>query len=344
MVSVVMPVYNEEKYIDKAVQSILDQDFDKEQMEAVFVDGGSRDKTVEILNRFKERYDFIRILDNPRKTVQHALNIGIQNAAGEYIVRMDAHSEYSNDYVSKCLYFLQTTDAVNVGGPMIARGKTPFQKVVAAAYHSPFALGGGKFHEEDFCGYADTVYLGSYKRETIMEYGLYDERFPRSEDDELNFRIAQMGGKIFISPEIKSVYYPRASLGALFSQYYEYGVWKPAVIKKHKKPARLSHLIPVLFVLFLMAGLLLSGLCGAWAVSSGSFLGFYLVAAVFGTVQGLYIALALWFSFTNKYADGFLNKLLLTLVHFVLHVSYGFGFLIGFFKFFMFGGLNNEGE
>ena len=322
-VSIVMPVYNEEQYIVKCVESILLQDFDKEKLEVVFVDGCSTDKTAEILNEFTKKHSFIKVYQNPYKTVQYALNIGIKNALGEYIVRMDAHSEYAADYVSKCLQFLKETDAVNVGGPMIAKGKTSMQKVIAAAYHSSFALGGGKFHEENFCGYADTVYLGSYKRETIIEYGLYDENFPRSEDDELNLRITQNGGKIFISPEIKSVYYPRASIKALFSQYYEYGLWKPAVIKKHKKPARLSHLIPVLFVLFLSLGFIASF--------------FNLLTAIgYSSILSLYLLMDIYFSFKNKYISGFTNKLILVFVHAVLHVSYGIGFLFGIFKFMIF--------
>lgn len=325
-VSVVLPVRNEEKYIEKCIRSILEQDFDKNNMEVLFVDGASEDKTCEIIKGYMQQYPFIKLLQNPQKTVQYALNIGIKNATGEYIVRMDAHSEYAPDYISKCLYYLKKTGAANVGGPMVARGKTPTQKAIAAAYHSPFALGGGKFHNENFEGYADTVYLGSFKRETIMEYGLYDERFPRSEDDELNFRITKNGGKVYINPEIKSVYYPRASLSDLFYQYYEYGVWKVAVIKKHKKPARISHLIPVAFVLFLVLGSILRALHP-------------LLTLGYLTVLALYLSLDIFFSFANEKAENWGTRLRLLLIHPILHISYGFGFLVGIFKFLVLKGI-----
>ena len=320
IVSIVIPILNEEKYIDKCIESILSQDYPKEHMEAVLVDGDSQDRTVEIINTYIEKYPFIKILNNPQKTVQYALNIGIKGACGKYIVRMDAHAEYAEDYVSKCIEYLEKTKANNVGGPMIAKGKNDIQKVVAAAYHSPFALGGGKFHIEGFEGYADTVFLGSFERQYLIDLGLYDERLPRSEDDDLNFRIAESGGKVYITPEIKSVYYPRDSYIKLFKQYYEYGVWKVAVIKKHKKPARISHLIPMLFVLYLVSFSILS-------------LFFKPALYVFLGVLALYILLDMYFSFSNKYISTFLNKLRLMYVHFLLHLSYGLGFWQGIFKF-----------
>lgn len=320
MVSVIIPVRNEEKYISTCIESVLKQDFSKENMELILIDGCSEDKTVEIINNFKENYNFIKVYENLQKTVQHALNIGIKNARGEYIVRMDAHSEYADDYISKCVELLDKTGAENVGGPMIAKGKTPLQRVVAAAYHSPFALGGGKFHDENYEGYADTVYLGAFKRETLLALNMYDERFPRNEDDDLNFRLAESGGRIFITPQIKSVYYPRSTCGEIFSQYFGYGLWKVAVIKKHKKPARLSHLVPISFVVFILLFSILS-FFSVWAKT------------VFSVVMLLYLGMNLYFSFKDTHLNTFFDKLRLAWVHFVLHISYGLGFLCGIFKF-----------
>lgn len=321
VVSIVIPILNEEKYIANCIESILEQDYPKEKLELVLVDGISSDDTLAIIERYKSYCPFIKVYSNPQKTVQFALNIGIMNAKGKYIVRMDAHSEYVADYVSKCIEFLEKTNAFDVGGPMIAKGKNDIQKVVAAAYHSPFALGGGKFHIENFEGYADTVFLGAFRKQDLIDIGLYDERLPRSEDDDLTFRINEAGYKVYITPQIKSVYYPRDSYSSLFKQYFEYGLWKVAVIKKHKKPARISHLIPLLFILFL----LFFGL--------GSLI-FRPIRYIFVIVMCLYIVLDVFFSFKNKYINSFKNKLRLMYVHFVLHFSYGIGFLIGIFKFF----------
>ncbi|MEI3541599.1 MAG: glycosyltransferase [Acutalibacteraceae bacterium] len=320
IVSIIIPVKNEEKYISKCIKSVLRQNFDKKNMELILIDGNSKDETVKIIRNFMNDYGFIKVYKNPQETVQYALNIGIKNAAGKYIVRMDAHSEYADDYVSKCVEYIEKTGAENVGGPMIAQGKTQTQNVIAAAYHNPFAMGGGKFHNENYEGYADTVYLGAFKKETLLHLNMYDERLPRSEDDDLNFRILENGGKIFVTPKIKSVYYPRSTYSDVFKQFFEYGLWKVAVIKKHKKPARLSHLVPISFVIFIILFSILSFFS---AIARNIFLFIMLI----------YFGLNLYFSLKNKRLNVLLDKFRLVWVHFVLHISYGLGFLCGIFKF-----------
>ncbi len=320
-VSVIIPVLNEEKYIEKCIESVIKQDYRKDDMELILIDGCSNDETVTIINDYIKRYNFIKLYKNKKRTVQCALNIGIKNAKGTYIVRMDAHSEYADNYVSKCIEYLEKTGADNVGGPMIAKGKTRKQKIIAAAYHSSFALGGGKFHKENYEGYADTVYLGAFKRQTLLDIGMYDEMLPRSEDDDLNFRITENGGKIYITPEIKSIYYPRSNYIDVFKQYFEYGLWKVAVIKKHKKPARITHLIPVSFVIFIFTFLILS-LFSRIALS------------IFASVMMIYFGLDIFFSLKNNHLDLLSDKFCLVWVHVILHISYGIGFLCGIFKFF----------
>ncbi|MFC3768610.1 glycosyltransferase family 2 protein [Paenibacillus sp. GCM10012303] len=312
-----MPIRNEEKYIVNCIESLMKQDYPKNDLEIILVDGCSTDKTKEILIGYQIKHPkLIKVIDNPNKTVQYALNIGIHAAKGTYIVRLDAHSEYANDYISKCVHYLKTTDATNVGGPTIVKGKTTLQKVIAASYHSSYGMGGGNHHNEQYEGYSETVFLGSYRKESIVRLGLYDENFPRNEDDELNFRIIKNGGKVFVTPQIKSVYFPRNSLKALFKQHFEYGYWKVAVIKKHNKPARITHLVPGAFVVFNMIGLPLSFL-------------FKPIAALYCAVMILYFTLNAYFSVTNKYTSGFYNKITLFLIHIILHVSYGTGFIYG---------------
>lgn len=319
-VSVIVPVLNEERYIKECLDSLLNQDYPKENLEIILVDGNSSDKTAEIIKKYTGKYNFIKLINNPQKTVQYAMNLGIKNSAGKYIVRMDAHAFYSNDYISKCIEYLKKTKAANVGGTTVVRGKTPTQKVIAAAYHSPFALGGSKHYDENYEGYTDTVAWGSFERDYLIKIGMYDERLPRSEDDDLNFRISERGDKIFVTPKIKSVYYPRDSFYGLFNQYFEYGKWKVAVVKKHHKPSRIAHLIPMMFVLFLVFGALLS-FCGSF------FRGAYF------SILALYVFINLIFSFKNKYTWDFTSKIKLFAAHFVIHVSYGLGFLAGIFKF-----------
>lgn len=322
-VSVVIPIKNEEMYIRSCLDSVLNQDYPKEKLEILLCVAPSEDRTEEIIHKYQTSYPYIHILENPKNTISCGVNIGIKAARGEYIVRLDAHTKFANDYISKCIEYLLKTGAANVGGPTAVQGKTPIQRAVAAAYHSPFALGGGKQHIKDYEGYSDTVSFGAFKKETAEAVGYFDENLILNEDDDFNFKIAETGGKIFITPKIRSRYYPRDSYKGLIKQYYGYGFWKVAVIKKHKKPARLSHLIPMLFVLYLIFGGLLS-------IFSKR------IRKLYTGILGVYLGLDIAASFDLKDVDpqdGILLRLRLILIHFLLHVSYGWGFLMGIFKF-----------
>jgi phosphorylcholine metabolism protein LicD/GT2 family glycosyltransferase len=324
-VSVIVPVFNEEKYISECVYSILEQDFIKissegeSNTEIIFVDGRSTDGTRKILEEICEKSPLVKVFDNPRKTVQFALNIGINAARGRFIVRMDSHACYAKDYVKNSVEILRLTGAQNVGGPMVAKGKSLIQDVIAACYHSPFALGGGAHHDVNFEGFTETVNYGTFDAVYIKSIGMYDETLPLNEDDDLNFRINETGGKVYVSPKIKYVYYPRSSFLSLAKQYFGYGFWKVSVIKKHGRPANIRHLIPGAFVFFLILSTILC-LC------SKKFLPVFIIPIA------IYLILSIYFCLTNKCLKGGLNKFLLLIVHVIMHVSYGAGFLLGIFK------------
>ncbi len=319
-VSVVIPVLNEKNYISGCLDSLLNQDYPKSDLEIILVDGGSTDGTIDIINSYTQKYNFIKLFFNSKKTVQYAMNIGIENAVGEYIVRMDAHAWYSQDYISECIEYSEVTHAQNVGGTTVVKGKSKVQRVIAAAYGSPFALGGSSHYDKNYEGYTDTVAWGTFKKEYIVKLGMYDERLPRSEDDDLNFRITESGGKIFVTPKIKSIYYPKDSFKKLFKQYFDYGKWKVAVIKKHKKPSRVAHLVPMLFVMFLI-------IFGISSVLVPKISYFFL------SILFLYFILNFYFSFSSRDVSHVWDKLLLILAHFVIHISYGLGFWVGILKF-----------
>ena len=319
-VSVVVPILNEKLYIRKFLDALLSQDYPKEFLEIILVDGLSSDGTVEVINEYVKKYDFIRLYTNPKKTVQYALNIGISQATGEYVVRLDAHTRHQSDYISKCIEYAEKTGADCVGGPMIGYGFNPVQNVIAAAYASPFSFGWSPHYRNDFEGYVDTVSWGCFKREKLLELGMYDERLPRSEDDDLSFRIIKNGGKIYLTPEIKSQYYPKENFRRLFKQFFDYGVWKIAVMKKHGRPLRIPQLIPMCFVSFLI-------LFGILSLFNSTC--FYLfLLGVFS-----YFITSFYFSFTSKRLSSFKDRLLLMWAQFVIHVSYGLGFWVGIFKF-----------
>ncbi len=213
IVSVVMPIYNEEKYIKGCVESLLTQDYPQNQMEWIFVDGGSTDRTKELLAEYQEQYaDLIRVFDNPRKTVPFAMNIGIAQSKGKYIVRLDAHAEYDKDYVSKCVYYLDTTDADNVGGVAETKSRGEIGQSIALMLSSKFGVGNSQFRTNGESGYVDTVPFGAFRREVFTKYGGYDERLTRNQDNEMNFRIRKNGGKIYLSRDIRLAYYCRDSI------------------------------------------------------------------------------------------------------------------------------------
>ncbi|GMB10588.1 MAG: glycosyltransferase [Candidatus Improbicoccus devescovinae] len=321
LVSVIVPVYNEEKYIHSCVNSILNQDFieeHKDKIEIIFIDGNSQDKTKSILNNYKRKYSFIQILDNMHKHVQRGLNIGIHQATGEYIVRLDAHAEYAPDYISMCIQTIKATHAQNVGGPMVASHKFYFQKIIAAAYNSKFAFGGAVNYNKNYEGYVDTVFLGCFKRKYLLKLGIYDENMNCNEDDELNFRILLNKNKIYMTPKIKSIYYPRSNLKSLFVQFFRYGFWKIFIIRKHKKIERFTQTIPGIFFIF----------CATLPIILFSN---FTMKLLYISVIFLYFMLNLYFCFSNKYLTKIKDKFLLFFVHFTIHIAYGSGFFSGIF-------------
>jgi succinoglycan biosynthesis protein ExoA len=316
MVTAVIPCRNERDHIEACVRSVLAQDDVPGGLEVIVVDGMSDDGTREILARLASWDERLRVFDNPARITSRAMNIGIRHARGQFIAIMGAHSLYASDYLSTSLQVSLETGADNVGGSMACRGKTWLQQAIAAAHHSPFSVGGARWHDVSYEGLADTVFGGFYRREVFRRIGRFDESLLRNQDDELNFRLVLAGGKIWHSPSIRSSYRPRANLGALFRQYLQYGYWKVAVIKKHHRPASLRHLVPGAFVLTLAILPLL-------AVLSGSliFLWLALLAA--------YAAANLGASFVTAARNGWRFLPVLPLVFGCYHFGYGIGFLHG---------------
>jgi len=320
-VSVIIPVYNEEKYIDQCVQSLLKQDYPKDKVEFIFVDGNSTDKTVEILSYYVKKYSNMRLLHNPNRTVPYSMNIGIDNAKGDYIIRLDGHSEYAEDYISKCVEYLEKTGADNVGGPMVAAGKNFIGKAVANIHHSPFGLGGGKFHSTTYEGFVDTVYLGAFKKSTLIKLGKYDERLTRNQDIELNSRIRKNGGKIYLTPNIRSIYYCRDSIFALAKQNFNNGKWNIYTGIINSTALSLRHFIPLIFVLSIA---LLSIL---------SFLGMPYAMPILALDLGSYIVANLYFTSKISIKHGIRYFFITFILFFALHISYGLGSFAGLLTF-----------
>jgi succinoglycan biosynthesis protein ExoA len=252
-ISVVIPCRNEKRHICEFLDSLLAQDLDPQwQFEILIADGLSDDGTRELLGQYCGKTHAVRVIDNPGRIVSTGLNEAICAATGDVIVRMDAHTHYAPDYIRECVTALQVSGADNVGGPWVAEGRGLVGRAIAAAFRSRFCTGGGKAHDAEYEGEVDTVYLGCWTRSVFDRAGLFDTTLVRNQDDEFNFRLRRLGGRVWQSPRIRSSYSPRASITALFRQYLQYGFWKVAVIRKHRALASWRHIVPVLFVVSLL--------------------------------------------------------------------------------------------
>jgi succinoglycan biosynthesis protein ExoA len=324
-ISVVSACRNERAHIRAFVDSLLAQELAGFDWEIIIADGASNDGTREILEELAAANSRLVVIDNPARIVSTGLNAAIRAARGEIILRMDAHTEYAPDYARRCVETLETSGAQNVGGPARTKAEGTLQRAVQAAYHSRFSTGGAKFHDDSYSGYVDTVTYGCWRKETLLNLGLFDERLVRNQDDELNLRLTRSGGKIWQSSSIVSWYRPRADLSSLFRQYFQYGFWKVFVIRKHKIPGSWRHLIPGLFV----AGNAALGILAAASAISGfhSFAEKVLLLWLF--VLAAYCVASVAASFAAARRFGWMLLPYLPVTFAVFHVSYGLGFLLG---------------
>lgn len=267
-VSVIVPCYNEQGTIGYLLESLASQSYPISQMEIIIADGMSTDNTREVIDEFTARNPGleIKIINNERRTIPSGLNAAIFNARGKFIVRLDAHSIPDRDYVKKCIQALENNLAENVGGIWIIkpRGESVIAKAIALAGSHPLAVGDAKYRYTNEPGYVDTVPFGSFHKNLIDLIGLFDETLLTNEDYEFNTRIKQAGGRIWLDPEIHSVYFAQDSISGLASQYWRYGYWKAKMLKKFPQSIRLRQAIPPLFVLSLII-LLILALISGWA-------------------------------------------------------------------------------
>jgi GT2 family glycosyltransferase len=245
-VTVVLPTLNERSFVRDALDSLLAQDY-PHLLEILVCDGGSTDGTREIA---KASASPVRVLDNAGVTAAAGMNLGIRSASGDVICRADAHALYAPDYISRCVDALIRTGADNVGGRMRPVGTTPFGRAVAAITSSPLGVGPGRFHYADEPQEVDTVYLGCWYRQTLVDLGGYDDASLQwaAEDHELNFRLRQRGGRVFLDPSIRSWYFPRETPRDLARQYANYGLAKASTLAKHRSLPTWRPLAPAALV------------------------------------------------------------------------------------------------
>lgn len=320
-VSVILPIRNEERSISQVLDCLLAQDYPSDRMEIIVVDGMSTDSTrSKVLAAAVNHH--IRILDNPRRIMATGFNIGVKAARGDVVIMMGGHTEVAQDYVKASASLLQQGVADCVGGPITTIGETEVAQAISLAMSSRFGVGGSPFRIG--CRqrkYVDTVAYGAYTRNVIERSGPLDEEFVRAQDDEFNYRLRKLGGKILITPELRSEYTSRSTMLSLWRQYFGYGYWKVRVLQKHPRQMQWRQFAPATFVLVLLLSLFFAVVRPA--MGSRMILleaGIYLLttAIVSGSLAlrnewRLVPALALSFP--------------------VLHISYGIGFLLGLAKF-----------
>ncbi|MEZ4358812.1 MAG: glycosyltransferase family 2 protein [Kofleriaceae bacterium] len=248
MVTIAMPAFNEERFIETCLRSVWAQDYPRDRMEILIADGRSTDRTREILAELAREDGRIKVIDNPARLQAAGLGQIVKQARGEVIVRMDVHCEYATDYVSKCVAALEATGADNVGGAQRAKAKTPFQEALCAALSSPLGVGGAAYRSAEAEGFVDTVFLGAFRRAIFERVGLWDPAAATNEDAELNQRILESGGRIFLSRDIVVHYFPRESLRALAKQYFRYGRGRARTLLMRGGLPKLRPMIPFLLV------------------------------------------------------------------------------------------------
>jgi len=306
-VSIIIPCRNEEKFIGKCLEMISEQDYPKEKMEVLVVDGASEDRTKEVIEELKIKNLKLKInvLDNPKKYTPFGLNIGIKNSRGEVIIRMDAHAGYEKDYISKCLKYLEEYNADNVGGIIktLPAENTLIAKAIAVCLSHPFGAASDFRLKPAGLKLVDTVFGGCYKREVFEKIGLFNENLIRSQDLEFNSRLKKSGGKILLVPDIVSYYYPKTNLKDFFWHNFQDGIWAILPLKFVKMPFKLRHYLPLLFVLTLPLSV--------WP---------YILACLFFSLQ---------ISLKEKNIRLFF---LMPLAFSVRHFGYGLGSIIGLLK------------
>ena len=324
-VTIILPCRNEEKFIGPCLDSIIANDYPKNNLEILVIDGMSDDKTRKILKDYSQKYNFIKIIDNPKKFIPLALNIGVKNAKGEFIVRMDAHSVYNKNYISKCIKYLKEYEVDNVGGiwKIMPSEKTLINKAIVLASSSFFGAGNAHYRTGYSKGlkFVDTVFGGCYKKDVFKKIGLYNENLVRSEDMEFNLRLKKAGGKILLAPDIVTYYYPKSTLKEFFKHNFLDGVWTIYPLK-FGLSLKLRHYIPLIFILSLIVPLIFSFF-------------FKPMIYLFLFIISLYLITSLFFSISiaiRKKDFGLFFTLPLSFA--CRHFGYGLGSLFGFIKLF----------
>ncbi len=307
-ISVILPVLNESKYLEEAVKAVLDQDFGGE-IEIILAIGPSHDGTEVIAHSLAKADSRVVVVSNPTGRTAAGLNLAVAASRYSIIVRVDGHARIPRNYLSLAFEILKETGAVNVGGIMAAEGQTVFESSVARAMRSPLGVGSSRFHTGGGAASVDTVYLGAFRKQSLIAVDGFDERFTRAQDWELNFRLRAVGGTIYFDPRLVVTYRPRSTVKALAKQYFEYGRWRRVVSRRHEGTINYRYLAPPFTVIGVVSSLILGAI-----VSPILFLP--------ALTYALFILIA-----SAKIGKSFGEFVSLPLILLTMHMTWGIGFL-----------------
>lgn len=318
-VSIIIPVLNEEYYIESFIESLFKQTYDSNKLEYLFIDGNSIDATVNLINdKFKNTDLNYKVIINERKITPISLNLGIENAVGDLIIRLDAHSEYPENYIEKCVFYINNIpDADNVGCTIQTISKGLIGESIASVLSSKFGVGNSQFRTGGEAGFVDTVPFGTFRSELFKKIGYFDERLERNQDSEFNHRIIKNGGKIYLFTDINIKYHPRNTISKLVKMAYSNGKWNIFTTYLVPGSMKIRHFIPLIFVISILFGILCIVLNNK------------LFTRLFICEMILYFILDLYFSLKSENLyKGFFKLIIFPL----FHISYGMGSIMGFIK------------
>jgi succinoglycan biosynthesis protein ExoA len=310
-ISIVVPIRNEQATLERLTRSLLDQDYPHDRYEIIMADGGSHDRTRQILAEI-DRERRVRVLENPGRTAPAALNVAIAAARGDIVTRVDGHSFVAPDYLSRIVAVMEETGESVVGGPVLMHADTPFRKALVEAMYSKVGVGSVPYRTLQHRAFVESLQTGSFKRTVLDKVGLFDETLAVVEDLDMNTRIRKAGFRLLLDPTIRFWYLPRSSLAGVRRQIYTYGLVKVRILKKHPDVFKWKYVVPTVFVVLLTVALLL--------VATGRIAGLVFIGAYAAVIAG--------FALSRVPRLGAGAARLLAILP-TLHIGYGLGFLAG---------------
>lgn len=312
--SIIIATRNEENYIGSCIETLENQEFDRAKYEIIIIDGLSEDNTVDIIVEKQKSYSNIILLRNPKKIASFAFNIGIKNSRGKYVSILGAHAEYPSDFIKKSLDSFETNPADCIGGREIDISKSKLGNIFAAVRNTAFGGGLSPYRYSDKKQYVKTVAFGCYKKEALLRVGGFDEALIKNQDNDLNKRIIQSGGKILFDPGISFCYFTRDTLKGIFEQLFGYGYWEAKLIKRRKSQLSIITLIPAVFVIYTLFAILFLLLHGSALPLYLEFIP-YLIIFTFFAIRVI--------------IPKRLNPAIALFLYLFIHFSIGLGFITG---------------